>query len=197
MRFFTCYIFFLLLLLSSVCNAQLITWNFKASISHKLGSLPEISIGDVITGSITFISNTKNSSVGSSTEASYRAIDNIRLNIANIKLISKDKENGFNKIVVRNDDPIGNGPDKEDAWFFGRDLHDSEVFVNKLTPMRISFFFLDKSASAFDSLELPVQPLDPLDFTNTAGSLRLLNSDGFMVVITLDEIIFTPDLLAN
>ena len=35
------------------------------------------------------------------------------------------------------------------------------------------------------------------DFTHTSGSVRFLNSDGFVVTVTLDKITFTPDLLAN
>jgi hypothetical protein len=117
--------------MSTIGHAQLVTWNFRAKVSQKIGSLPEISTGDEITGSITFISDAQNIKENSSTEASYRAIDNIRLKIINDELISKNKDIGFNKIVVRNNNSIGILNEVEDAWLLGRDLHDPVMFVNK------------------------------------------------------------------
>ena len=188
---------FIFLFSSSANGSELITWNFAARVSQKIGPLPELSVGDNISGSITFISNTKNSTPESALEANYRAIDNIRLRINNVELISKNKDVGFNKIVVRNNNPIGDSSSVEDAWFLGRDLQDPEVFLNKLTPIRISFFFLDKTATVFENTELPLQTLSKDDFTQSSGTVRFLNSDGFVVTVTLDQISFTPDLLAN
>jgi hypothetical protein len=190
-------IFFTLFFSNCAYSSDLITWNFAARISQKIGPLPELSVGDNVSGSITFISNSKNSTIESTTEANYRAIDNIRLTIHNVELIAKDKDIGFNKIIVRNNNPIGDSTAVEDVWFLGRDLRDPEVFVNKLTPLRISFFFIDKTATVFDTTELPLQPFATDDFTNTSGSIRFINSDEFIAIVTLDQIEFTPDLLAN
>ena len=187
----------LIFFFSSVCNAQLVTWNFSASISQKIGSLPEISLGDEITGSITFRSDAKDDLKGSKTEASYRAIDNIRLNVLDNEIISKKHDTGFNKILIRNNHPIGDSTDVEDVWFLGRALNDPTMFVNELTPIRISFFFIDRSANVFESLDLPIQPLSPNDFTSASGSLRFMNAEGFIIILTLDDIVFTPNMLAQ
>ncbi len=197
MRIVTLCIYLILFLSSSICYAQLISWNFSTKVSQKIGPIPEISIGDEIYGSITFASQSANIMPESLTEAEYRAIDNIRLNINNVKLISKNKDVGFNKILIRNNHTIGNTSIIEDAWLFGRDLHDPVKFVNDLTPIRITFFLLDKSAEVFDNLELPLQPLVTSDFTTSIGSIRFLNKDGFMAVIILNNIVFTPDVLAD
>ena len=197
MKVLLSFLLFIFLFSSSANSSELITWNFTARVSQKIGPLPELSIGDNITGSVTFIGDTKNRTLDSATEANYRAIDNIRLRINNEELISKNKDIGFNKIIVRNNNPIGNSSTVEDAWFLGRDLQDPEVFLNKYTPIRISFFFLDKTASVFENTELPLQTLSKDDFTHTSGSVRFINSDGFVVTVTLDQITFTPDLLAN
>ena len=98
MKVLLSFLLFIFLFSSSANSSELITWNFTARVSQKIGPLPELSIGDNITGSVTFIGGTKNRTLDSATEANYRAIDNIRLRINNEELISKNKDIGFPNI---------------------------------------------------------------------------------------------------